>query len=126
MKPFDLEAAKRGEPVCTKAGNAVQIVHIEDDKKVYEGHRILGYTTANDGTKLVGFWYLDGKHVHAATLHLYMAQKKVKVYLFVYSNKMETFSISCTSLENLEKTRAMYARAENDKISEIQTVEVEM
>lgn len=126
MKPFDLEAAKRGEPVCTKKGYAVQIVYISDDEKVYTGHKILGYVTSPDGSKGLNYWYLNGKNVHYTDSDLFMAPKKVKVYLFVFSNKIEMFSISCTSLESLEKTRAMYTRAGGGKVSEIQTVEVEM
>ena len=39
MKPFDLEAAKRGEPIVTRGGEAAKfIAHVPDADKIGRAH----------------------------------------------------------------------------------------
>lgn len=33
MKPFNIEEAKKGKPVCTRDGHSVRIITIDDNKK---------------------------------------------------------------------------------------------
>ena len=81
MKPFDLEAAKRGEPVCTRDGTPVQqLVHIP------EGVRVNKIAALSGGVINVyddqGRYY--GDEVHVSAKDLFMATRKLTVWVNVY------------------------------------------
>lgn len=79
MKPFDLEAAKRGEPIRTRDGRSVKfIAHVPEA----EEFRVLVLTE-----KSVGAFRDDGtlhKNSNSA-LDLFMAPKKRTVWVNLYS-----------------------------------------
>ena len=82
MKPFDLEAAKRGEPVCTRDGTPVrQLVHFP------EGVRVNKIAALSGGVINVyddqGRYY--GDEVHVSAKDLFMATRKRTVWVNVYS-----------------------------------------
>ena len=81
MKPFDLEAAKRGEPVCTRDGTPVQqLVHFP------EGVRVNKIAALSGGVINVyddqGRYY--GDEVHVSARDLFMATRKRTVWVNVY------------------------------------------
>ncbi|WP_042298993.1 hypothetical protein [Paraburkholderia kururiensis] len=83
MKPFDLEAAKRGEPLVTRDGRkAVFIAHVPEFDKA---HRVVCRIEriASPVT-----YYEDGRALHREPngSDLFMAPKKQTVYLNVYGN----------------------------------------
>lgn len=63
MNPFDLEAAKKGAPVCTKSGRPVRILCF--DMKVGRGkngcRRIVGLERFSTGQELIRDWNLKGR-----------------------------------------------------------------
>ena len=125
MKPFDLEAAKRGEPVCTVTGDPVQIVHISEDPSVLQDCAILGYEIAKNGRKVSKYWNMHGKHLWHE-FNLQMAPKKVKVYLFVQTYPDQCYvSHSCTERSALEASRQyLIKNSQGNSISEIREIEV--
>lgn len=128
MKPFDLEAAKRGEPVCTVNGNSVEILHISEDSNVFGECVIVGYVVGSlDGRKVLKYWNKDGRQPWSY-LNLQMALKKEKVFLFVhtYPNKC---SISHSSLNRVlleASLRHLIKTCEGSSFSEIVEIEVEV
>lgn len=80
MKPFDLEAAKRGEPIITRDGRAVKfIAHVPEASAPF---RVI--TLPKDGMPLCN--WEDGKY-EASDEHgadLFMAPKRRTVWVNLY------------------------------------------
>ncbi len=56
LKPFSLELAKQGKPVCTREGNRVRIICFDA-----KGHQpIIGLETHPDGEETIETYYSDG------------------------------------------------------------------
>ena len=78
MKPFDLEAAKRGEPICDRAGNPFRfIAHVPEAAN--PGKRVIALTL--DGA--ISLHYENGTYAlndcdSDCDYDLFMATKKVK------------------------------------------------
>ena len=88
MKPFDLEAAKRGEPVCTRDGTPVQqLVHFPEGVRVNKIAALSGgVINAYDDQ---GRYY--GDEVHVSTRDLFMATRKRTVWVNVYPPEARNF-----------------------------------
>jgi len=83
MKSFDLEAAKRGEPIVTRNGiNATFIAHVPE---LGELHRVL-YTVPNNDYALS--CTEDGRHYtnSQSGYDLFMAPKKRTVWVNLYES----------------------------------------
>ena len=74
MKPFDLEAAKHGEPICDRNGNPVRfIAHVPDAE--YMGYKVVVLTHL----KNIRLHHENGKYAtRDCDSDLFMATKKVK------------------------------------------------
>ena len=74
MKPFDLEAAKRGEPICDRAGNPVRfIAHVPEATN--PGKRVIVLTL----DEAISLHYENGAYALSdCDYDLFMATKKVK------------------------------------------------
>ena len=60
LKPFDLEAAKAGKPVCTRDGRKARIICF--DVKDKNNMQIIALVQSKSGeTEVVNFYYKDGK-----------------------------------------------------------------
>ena len=60
LKPFDLEAAKRGEPVVIKfGGHASKVIIIRFDLK-HPVYKLLGIITTTDGLEVAGMFTEEG------------------------------------------------------------------
>ena len=60
MKPFDIELAKQGQPVCTRDGRPVRILCY--DFKSLENTPIVALIRLNEHQEGVVYYYIDGKH----------------------------------------------------------------
>lgn len=60
MKPFDIELAKQGKPVCTRDGRPVRILCY--DFKSLENTPIVALIRLNEHQEDVVHYYIDGKH----------------------------------------------------------------
>lgn len=81
MKPFDLEAAKRGEPVCTRDGTPVQqLVHFPEGCRVNKIAALYGgvINTYDDQGRYHGY---EGS---VSARDLFMAPRKRTVWVNVY------------------------------------------
>ena len=85
MKPFDLEAAKRGEPICDRAGNPVRfIAHVPEATN--PGKRVIVLTLNG----AISLHYENGRYTPSdCDYGLFMATKKVKRegWINVYSRR---------------------------------------
>lgn len=81
MKPFDLEAAKRGEPICNRdSEDCVFITHVPDANPEY---RVVALTPSKE----VYCFYETGSYYCAASESrndLFMAPRKRTVWVNVY------------------------------------------
>ena len=59
MKPFNLEAAKSGKPVCTRDGRPARIICFDMKGE----HSIVALTEEEDNTEKVGWYYDNGKYL---------------------------------------------------------------
>ena len=87
MKPFDLEAAKRGEPICDRAGNPVRfIAHVPEAANPSERVIVLALNGA------ISLHYENGTYALSdCDYDLFMATKKVKRerWVNIYSENTE-------------------------------------
>ena len=78
MNPFNLEAAKRGEPVCTADGREVRL-YVFDSPATYHGNPqpIVGVMRIDSGWSTAS-WCEDGKfrHLQTSLEDLRMAPRK--------------------------------------------------
>jgi hypothetical protein len=103
MKPFDLEAAKRGDPVVTREGSPVRMVCFN----VKDRRSVLGLISFQDGEAAVNFLEC-GECPFAPGFDLFMAPKKVTKWMNVYAFDNETGYSSggiYDSRENAERSK---------------------
>jgi hypothetical protein len=81
MKPFDLEAAKRGEPIITRDGREAKLLAYEPDL----GNLPVVVMIAGSVTQMTknGSWVGD----NSCSCDLFMAPKKRTVWVNFYSNR---------------------------------------
>lgn len=84
MKPFNLEAALRGEPVITRDGRPVKIAGYNPD--VQEDFAILGWITNVKGQITPRSWSKEGKYIEDANneFDLFMAANERKEWVVRY------------------------------------------
>ena len=88
MKPFDLEAAKRGEPICNRDGeDCVFITHVPDANPEY---RVVALTPSKDVYCFdeTGSYYCDASE---SRHDLFMAPRKRTVWVNVYPPEARNF-----------------------------------
>lgn len=85
MKPFDIEKAKQGKPVCNRAGENVRILCF--DRKG-EDYHIVALHTAKDGEELVCFHTSNGRNYKSveSELDLFMKTEKKTGFINVYKH----------------------------------------
>lgn len=89
MKPFDLELAKAGRPVCTRDGRPVRILCY--DFKSLENTPIMALIRLNERQEGVVYYYIDGKHFENGINDL---------DLMIATEKKEGWVNVCQSREN--------------------------
>lgn len=85
MKPFNLEEAKAGKPVCNRMGNDVRIIC--DNKKDSTGYSIVAlHLTCENGNELMISHTRDGKLTNSGTspYDLFMKSQKRKGWINIY------------------------------------------
>ncbi|SFC48929.1 hypothetical protein [Pragia fontium] len=87
LKPFDLEAAKRGEPVIQRNGLPATIIFFDSKIEVLGSpYPIIALITSNDGLEEIGSFNLKGLYLALGPTNydLFMAPKKRAGYLNIY------------------------------------------
>jgi len=104
MKPFDLERAKAGHPVCTNKGESVRILCFDR-----EGTKPI-LSLAKDverGREVIHSFYLDGNYYkdEKEYLRLCMAPVKREGWVNVYEDGYTSGKVSATKEEALKKAK---------------------
>lgn len=102
MKPFDLEAAKRGEPICTRDGRPAKfIAHVPGSAR--EDQKILVlvdgdiYAHCEDGT------FHEERHKSGKDLFMAPRKKTLWFNLFIpHTNKVEPYTEFVGEREKIE------------------------
>lgn len=91
MKPFDLELAKAGHPVCTRDGRPVRILCY--DFKSLENTPIMALIRLNERQEGVAHYYIDGKHFENGIndLDLMMVSEKKEGWLNIYKSSTKGY-----------------------------------
>lgn len=92
MKPFDIELAKAGHPVCTRDGRAVRILCF--DRKSVDGYSILALIDKGDSEDIVsyirqGTFYSNGKE-HKNDLFMAAVKKEGWVNVFINASYFDS------------------------------------
>lgn len=92
MKPFNLEAAKAGKPVCTRDGRKVRIICF--DRIYTSGYRplsIVALVLLSNGQESIYMYYNNGRYdpEKISDLDLMMLCEKKEGWVNVYYNKSQ-------------------------------------
>lgn len=102
LKPFDLEAAKAGKPVCTRDGRRVRIICF--DMNSFNNHIIVALITEENGTESIYSYTSEGKWKETKTENdLMMLSEKKGGWVNVY--KFATVYVVGTLFDNEEDAR---------------------
>lgn len=107
MKPFNLEQAKAGAPVCTHDGRPVRIVCY--DLKGYKNYPILALIENTVGAESIVSYALNGSHcsVKDHDLDLMMASVKREGWVNVYTcHSGATATDQCTLYQSEKEARS--------------------
>lgn len=88
MKPFDIELAKAGHPVCTRDGRAVRILCFDFISP--ENNPIIGLVRLNEKQEGMICYKADGRNFDSgmAELDLVMVPEKREGWMNVYENNL--------------------------------------
>ena len=104
MKPFDLEKAKKGAPVCTRSGKKARILTFDADTE--EGYNIVALEENEDGFEEVVTVDNNGSFTHGkdkAEEDLFMAP--VYGYMAIVKNKDEGFLYGTKIVNSTDELR---------------------
>ena len=110
MKPFDLEAAKAGAPVCTRDGYAARIICTDANDEEYP---IVALITCPDGRETpfrhtaAGSFYVNGD----GDYDLFMASVKKEGWVNLY--KQHGVIQACSRVHKTEEDAIEYGRYAN-------------
>lgn len=106
MKPFNLEEAKAGKPVCTRDGNAVRIICF-DARQSYPIVALVHGGGADDEEEVMQFSDTGLFNYHEPTHcnDLFMAPVKKTVWINLYSAGAHSPFPSDTTYESEEKAK---------------------
>lgn len=108
MKPFDLELAKQGKPVCTRDGRAVRILCF--DRKSVDGYSILALVDKGDHESFIvctsrGKFYKCGKD---NPYDLFMSPVKKEGWINLYKRDGVTRTGGVNIYQSMEEAMAMH------------------
>lgn len=126
LRPFDLEAAKAGKPVCTRDGRKVRIICF-DQKDIAP---IVGLVTGLDGKESIYAFYKDGRvsSQEERVDDLMILPEKKEGWVNIYNrNRPRTSSENCyimTGVSVFETKEGAISYIDKDK-EYIDTVKIE-
>lgn len=108
MKPFDLELAKAGHPVCTRDGRAVRILCF--DRKSVDGYSILALV--DEGNREIFIAYTSrgkfSEHKKDDPYDLFMSPVKKEGWINLYKKDGVTRTESVNIYQSMEDAMAMH------------------
>ena len=120
MKPFDIELAKAGHPVCTRDGRAVRIICF--DRKNTNGCSIIALVDKGEYEECLSF-VINGKFYNderGSDNDLFMATLKKEGWINIYKDGDRAMIQSCNIYQSKEDAVDMHS-----PISYITTVKIE-
>lgn len=81
LKPFSLELAKAGKPVCTRDGRKARIICFDKKKDIYP---LIALVTDKDGYEIITLYKADGVHPTIPNNDLMMLTEKKEGWVNVY------------------------------------------
>ena len=85
LKPFNLETAKQGKPVCTRDGRKARIICF--DMNSFNNHIIVALITEENGTETIYSYTSDGKWKETKTENdLMMLPEKKEEWINIYED----------------------------------------
>lgn len=118
MKPFNLEEAKAGKPICNRDGNDVRIICF--NKRSYRDYPIVALHTEGDIEEML-LHNINGKSQCFSRFDLFMKSQKREGWVNIYKDSNGTYKNSI--LIHLSKEDAIKERYLIDNY--IDTVKVE-
>ncbi len=102
LKPFDLEAAKRGDPICTRNGREAKfIAHVPDAGNAW---KVVAMYLDDDGEKkAIGLYENGGLYENndESKWDLVMAPRKVQLWVRAYRSKLGPYISQAKSRQDL-------------------------
>ncbi len=128
MKPFDLQAALRGEPVVTKDGRKVLTIVHWDFPWVKDKFKV---TALIDGEEIAKDYDQNGRMINHETdskYYLFMAPRTKKLWIAVENKMLEndTHFSSCAYNTKQELLDNLLIDKENEKYFQIKEIEIEV
>lgn len=128
MKPFDLEAAKRGEPMCTRDGR--RVIKFVDLTDVDTGDLCYLYYAKNDDDGLLHSWVTKtGK----ASLHefddnddLFMLPQTKKLYIGIRDNGNHSTYLTTCAYKNIDECKNIVESDYQSEYWTIKEIEIEV
>lgn len=126
MKPFNLEEAKAGKPVCTRDGRPARIICF-DAKSAYP---IVALTPDIDGDEIVESYTADGYYYSdrsANVNNLMMAGEKHEGWINIYKEKYEDSQevILGGNIYNSEQVAKDISKGVIENLQHIATIKIE-
>ena len=115
LKPFNLEKAKQGKPVCTRGGRKVRIICF--DLQSIENTPIVAAVQVTDKQEGIAYYYEDGRQFvdGISKLDLMMLPEKKEGWVNIYRSQI---------YNTLEKAKEAYKRTYNDN-NYLKTIKIE-
>ena len=85
LKPFDLEAAKQGKPVCTRDGRRARIICFDKEKDIYP---LIVLVSDKSGYEIINQYKANGAHPTIPDNDLMMLYEKKEGWVNVYRSQI--------------------------------------
>ena len=121
MKPFNIELAKQGNPVCTRDGRMARIICF-DRKFYHDGYNYLIVAMVNDNdNELIHAYTQDGLLVgnKKGDLDLMMLPEKKEEWLNVYHGLKKSEYVCSDIVFNTKEKAIQYTQNEEDYITTV-------
>ena len=125
MKPFNLEEAKAGKPVCTRDDKPARIICF--DRKIKNCYPLLVLITNNDNYEECYSYTADGKFNYAdeSDLDLFMASEKHEGWINLYRNKEHFNTLPVSLIYNSEQDAKEAIDDIDDNLQHVATIKIE-
>lgn len=85
LKPFDIQKAREGKPVCTRDGRKARIICFDKKKDIYP---LIALVTDKDGYEIITPYKADGAHPTIPNDDLMMLPEKKEGWVNVYNDSL--------------------------------------
>lgn len=128
LKPFDLEAAKAGKPVCTRDGRKARIICF--DMNSFNNHIIVALITEENGTESIYSYTNEGKWKETKTENdLMMLTEKKEGWINIYNADTTFYYVDGrvfeTKDEAVKEAKEEVEKEQREKNEYIDTIRVE-